>query len=164
MAHYNTQFSSNNYSMDSFVFGNKSRDVRQNHGTHIRRHAAESTVMLKNTNNALPLKVPASVAIFGSDAAPNTQGPFIRGPSEIGTLAVGEGPGNGRFTYLVSPPEALEEQASHDNTLLQFWLNNTIIKDADVESLWGPSTPDACLVFLKARATERLDREHLTLD
>lgn len=164
MAYYNAQFSSNNYSMDSFVFGNKSRDVRQNHGIRIRRHAAESTVMLKNTNNALPLKAPDSIAIFGSDAAPNTQGPFIRGPSEIGTLAVGGGSGNGRFTYLVSPLQALEEQASKDNTLAQFWLNNTMIKDTDIESLWGASAPDACLVFLKARATERLDREHLTLD
>ncbi|KAE8307129.1 glycoside hydrolase superfamily [Aspergillus transmontanensis] len=145
MAYYNTQFSSNNYSMDSFVFGNKSRDVRQDHGIRIRRHAAESTVMLKITNNALPLKAPASIAIFGSDAAPNTQGPFIRGPSEIGTLAVGGGSGNGRFTYLVSPLQALEERASQDNTL-------------------GASAPEACLVFLKTRATERLDREHLTVD
>ncbi|KAE8130674.1 glycoside hydrolase superfamily [Aspergillus pseudotamarii] len=164
MAYYNTQFSSNNYSMDSFVFGNKSRDVRQDHGIRIRRHAAESTVMLKNTNNALPLKAPASIAIFGSDAAPNTQGPFIRGPSEIGTLAVGGGSGNGRFTYLVSPLQALEERASQDNTLVQFWLKNTMMKDAEVESLWGASAPEACLVFLKTRATERLDREHLTVD
>lgn len=164
MAYYNTQFSRSNYSMESFVFGNKSRDVRQDHGIRIRRHAAESTVMLKNTNDALPLKAPGNIAIFGSDAAPNTQGPFIRGPSEIGTLAVGGGSGNGRFTYLVSPLQALEERASQDNTLVQFWLNNTMIKDADVETLWGASAPEACLVFLKTRATERLDREHLTLD
>ncbi|OGM48425.1 hypothetical protein ABOM_003397 [Aspergillus bombycis] len=164
MAYYNTQFSRSNYSMDSFVFGNKSRDVRQDHGSRIRRHAAESTVMLKNTNNTLPLKAPASIAIFGSDAAPNTAGPFIRGPSEIGTLAVGGGSGNGRFTYLVSPLEAIEERAAQDNTLVQFWLNNTMIKDADVETLWGASAPEACLVFLKTRATERMDRGHLSVD
>ncbi|KAJ5261815.1 hypothetical protein N7497_004280 [Penicillium chrysogenum] len=164
MAYYNTQFSSSNYSMDSFVFGEKSRDVRQDHGGRIRQHAAESTVMLKNTNGTLPLKAPTSIAIFGSDAAPNTQGPFIRGPSEIGTLAIGGGSGNGRFTYLVSPLEAIKARAVQDNTLVQFWLNNTVIKDANVESLWGATAPEACLVFLKSRASERLDRESLAVD
>ncbi|KAE8420960.1 glycoside hydrolase family 3 C-terminal domain-containing protein [Aspergillus pseudocaelatus] len=106
----------------------------------------------------------ASIAIFRSDAAPNIAGPSIRRPSEIGTLAIGGGSGNGRFTYLVSPLEAIEERAAQDNTLVQFWLNNTMIKDANVETLWGASAPEVCLVFLETRAAERIDREHLSVD
>lgn len=164
MGYYNTQFKPAEWSADSFDFGEKSRDVRDDHGDLIRRHAAQSTVLLKNTKGALPLKNPANIAIFGSDAGPSTQGPFIRGASQIGTLAIGGGSGNGRFTYLVTPLGALHERASLDNALVQFWLNNTVIINNNVTALWGATVPELCLVFLKARSTEQLDREYLHVD
>jgi beta-glucosidase len=41
----------------------------------IRQMDAASTVLLKNTNNVLPLKKPKSIAIIGSGAAANPDGP-----------------------------------------------------------------------------------------
>ncbi|CAG8979856.1 hypothetical protein HYALB_00002629 [Hymenoscyphus albidus] len=44
------------------------RDVRGNHSSLIRRMGSDGTVLLKNVNNALPLKSPKSIAAFGNDA------------------------------------------------------------------------------------------------
>ena len=51
------------------------RDVRGNHSQMIRSNGAASLSLLKNTNNALPLKAPRSIAIFGSNAGPVMGGP-----------------------------------------------------------------------------------------
>lgn len=40
----------------------------------IRQIGAASIVLLKNTNNALPLNKPASLAVIGNDAIPNPSG------------------------------------------------------------------------------------------
>lgn len=49
-------------------------DVRGNHSSLARKYAAESIVLLKNTNNALPLKDQRSISIFGAHAAPRYVG------------------------------------------------------------------------------------------
>lgn len=49
-------------------------DNRGNHSTLARSYAAESLVLLKNTNNALPLKDKKSISIFGYHAAPRYVG------------------------------------------------------------------------------------------
>lgn len=49
-------------------------DVRGNHSKLARTYAANSLVLLKNSNNALPLKSPRSVSIFGSHASPRYVG------------------------------------------------------------------------------------------
>lgn len=49
-------------------------NVQGSHGTLIRQIGAASTVLLKNTNNALPLSKPATIAVVGNDAVPNSQG------------------------------------------------------------------------------------------
>lgn len=147
--------------------GPRSRDVRGNHGELIRRHAAESTVLLKNTKNALPLKAPKTLAVFGNDATENTNGPVNLEVFEYGNLAAGGGSGTGRFTYLVSPLAAINERAKKDKTgLVQYWLNNTQIATSDVQNelLYSPTPPSACLVFVKTWAEEGADREHLSLD
>lgn len=54
---------------------NQHVDVRDNHAAMIRNMAAKSTVLLKNTNNALPLKKPKFVAVIGNDAGSNQWGP-----------------------------------------------------------------------------------------
>lgn len=41
----------------------------------IRQIDAASTVLLKNTNSALPLKAPKSIGIIGNDAGSNPNGP-----------------------------------------------------------------------------------------
>ncbi|QMW39247.1 beta-glucosidase G [Aspergillus flavus] len=144
--------------------GERSRDVRGDHGELIRRHGAEATILLKNENKALPLKAPKSIAVFGNDAGDTTEGAVNKATFEFGTLAAGGGSGTGRFTYLVTPLEALKARGKQDNTLVQWWLNNTLIADSDVTSLWVPTPPDACLVFLKTWAEEGSDREYLSVD
>ncbi|KAE8333038.1 putative beta-glucosidase G [Aspergillus sergii] len=144
--------------------GERSRDVRGDHGELIRRHGAEATILLKNENKALPLKAPKSIAVFGNDAGDTTEGAVNQATFEFGTLAAGGGSGTGRFTYLVTPLEALKARGKQDNTLVQWWLNNTLIADSDVTSLWVPTPPDACLVFLKTWAEEGSDREYLSVD
>ncbi|KAL5342479.1 glycoside hydrolase superfamily [Aspergillus crustosus] len=147
--------------------GEISRDVRGNHSTIIRRHAAEATILLKNTNNALPLNAPKTIAVFGNDATDNTMGPVNQDTFEFGTLASGGGSGTGRFTYLVSPLNAINRRAQQDDTkLVQYWLNNTQVATTDVATLFAHANPapEACLVFLKTWAAEGEDRAHLSVD
>ncbi|KAF3400144.1 putative beta-glucosidase G [Penicillium rolfsii] len=146
------------------ITGESSRDVRRNHGELIRKQAAEGTILLKNKNYALPLKAPKSIAIFGNDAGEDTMGAYNAETFEFGTLAVGGGSGSGRFSRLVSPLAALTSRAKQDNTMVQFWLNNSLIATSNVTDLWIPAQPDACLVFLKSWATEGSDREELSAD
>ncbi len=49
-------------------------DVRGNHSELARQYAAESIVLLKNTNGALPLKSERSISIFGTHAMPRYVG------------------------------------------------------------------------------------------
>lgn len=51
------------------------RNVRANHSKLIREHGAASLSLLKNTNGALPLNAPSSIAIFGAHAGPVIAGP-----------------------------------------------------------------------------------------
>ncbi|KAF5011192.1 hypothetical protein FDECE_2678 [Fusarium decemcellulare] len=144
--------------------GESSRDVRGNHGELIRKHGAEATILLKNKKNALPLKAPKSIAVFGNDAGDDVLGFYNQKNFEYGTLVAGGGSGTGRLTYLVSPLAAINERAKQDGALVQQWLNNTLIATSNVTDLWIPKTPDVCLVFLKTWAEEAADREHLDND
>jgi beta-glucosidase len=144
--------------------GPSSRDVREDHGEHIRKHGAAATILLKNENNALPLKAPKSVAVFGNDAGEPTQGLINQVDFEYGTLIAGGGSGTGRATYLVTPLDAVQKQVKEDGGIVQYWLNNTLLADTDVRSLWIPKEPEVCLVFLKTWAEEAADREHLDVD
>jgi beta-glucosidase len=144
--------------------GPSSRDVRGNHAALIREQGAAAIVLLKNENKALPLKAPMSIAVFGNDAGEDTMGSYSTRNFEYGTLGAGGGSGTGRFTYLVSPLEAIKVRAARDKALVQSWLNNTLIATTDVTTLWVPKTPDVCLVFLKTWAEEGDDRTSLNSD
>lgn len=50
-------------------------DARKNHDKLAREYAASSLVLLKNENNALPLKSPKVVAVFGKNAGSAASGP-----------------------------------------------------------------------------------------
>ena len=146
------------------------RDVRANHATLIRELGAAGTVLLKNTNNTLPLRAPKTLAVFGNDAADLTYGLYdITSNFDIGTLAVGGGSGTGRFTYIVPPLEAIKARAARDGTLVQYILDNTLLVSGGFGPLLGlgsiaPSPPDACIVFLKTWSTEGTDRTSLLVD
>jgi len=70
------------------------QNVQGDHGDHIRAAAAAGTVLLKNTNGALPLTGKEMLTgVFGEDAGDNTLGPngcADRG-CDNGTLAMGWG-------------------------------------------------------------------------
>jgi len=65
-------------------------NVQGDHAALIREIGGASTVLLKNTNNTLPLNKPKSVAIIGEDAHDNPGGPNSCGDRgcDIGTLAM----------------------------------------------------------------------------
>lgn len=93
-------------------------NVQDNHAALIREIGSASTVLLKNVNNALPLKKPASIAVIGEDAHDNPSGPNScndRG-CNIGTLAMGWGSGTANFPYLIAPDTALKARAARDGS------------------------------------------------
>lgn len=145
------------------------RDVREDHGQLIRRHAAESTVLLKN-EGALPLKAPKRIAIYGNDAGPVTEGPLNQNQFEFGSLAVGGGSGAGQYSYMVDPLQAIKTRAAQDDTLVEHWLNNSLVLSSHDLYLGNfvptpaPNDPEVCIVFLKSWATEMFDRFTLSLD
>ncbi|KAH7006923.1 beta-glucosidase-related glycosidase [Ilyonectria destructans] len=163
----NTYFPPSTWLRPWNLTGPESRDVRGKHGEMIRKHAAASTILLKNLDGALPLKAPKKIGVYGNDAADGTEGALNQGRFEFGTLATGGGSGAGQFSYLITPLEALKARAVQDHALLEFRLNNTLTAGLDPESQNNtplPHSPDVCLVFLKGWAREGSDRESLYLD
>lgn len=143
--------------------GERSRDVRGDHGKLIRKHGAAGTVLLKNTG-ALPLNSPRNIAIFGNDAAePHKQ--LNQKNYEFGTLLAGGGSGTGQVSSLVTPLRAIQERAADNGTkIVQYFLNNTEIIESDLDILLIGDLPNVCIVMLKTWAEEAADREHLSVD
>jgi hypothetical protein len=101
-------------------------DVRGDHATLIREIGAKSTVLLKNTNNALPLNKPKFLAVIGEDAGTAPMGPngYSDRGGDDGTLGMAWGSGTANFPYLVSPDTALQNQAISDGTRYESILTN----------------------------------------
>ncbi|KAK9481623.1 glycosyl hydrolase family 3 N terminal domain-containing protein [Lipomyces starkeyi] len=154
--------------LDTFKLGPANVDVRKTHAELIRDLAAAGTVLLKNTNNALPLRAPKSIGVFGNDAGNPTNGLYSLSSTgsnyEYGTLVVGGGSGTGRLSYIVSPLDALKARAARDGSLVQFLLNNTLVSDSAVAFQSIAPYPEVCLVFLKTWAAEGEDRNTLLAD
>jgi len=160
-----------NYTYD---LGPSNVDVRSNESFDlIREIGAAGIVLLKNENNALPLKTPKNVGVFGNDAGDITIGLYFGGDPDLqnvgydfGVLPVGGGSGTGRMTYAISPLQAIiSKVASYDKrALVQYVLNNTLITDAGGYDIVFPRPPEVCLVFLKTWATEGYDRSSLLVD
>lgn len=137
----------------------KSSDARQT----LLQSAIEGHVLAKNKEQALPLKSPKLLSVFGYDAkAPATLGvnsesisgsPPVQGNH---TLWVGGGSGYNSPAYMIAPLDALQQQAYEDGTSV---LWDTSSEDPDIDP-----TSDACLVFINAFATEGSDRPGLTHD
>lgn len=156
-------------------------DVRGNHSKLIRAHGSKSMVLLKNKDNALPLKKPHKMAIFGSHARAIVAGPNMQfsvegsGPTYDGHLATDSGSGQGSLPYLVTPEMALTMKASQDGTMLRWVANDTyssstgstlVMQGSDSTSV-TPSISsyaenmDVCLIFINALAGEGADRTEL---
>ncbi|OAP62570.1 beta-glucosidase [Fonsecaea erecta] len=153
-----------------FTFGASDVDVRSGHSQLIRELAAAGTVLLKNTNNVLPLTAPKTLGVFGNDAGDLVNGQYFLTSAfqtpfgyEYGTLPVAGGSGAGRLSYIVSPLEAIKYRAALDGTLVQYILNNNLLSRPGGLGEILP-IPEVCLVFLKSWATEGSDRRSLEAD
>ncbi|KAI5236669.1 hypothetical protein E4T42_09396 [Aureobasidium subglaciale] len=154
----------NTWLRDWNLTGPSSRDVREDHNEAIRKHGAAATILLKNENGALPLKAPMSIAVFGNDASEPTQGLLNQNDYEYGTIIAGGGSGTGRAVEIVTPLQAIKAKAKEDGAIVQYWLNNTLLANTDIRSLWIPKEPEVCIVMLKTWAEEAADRESLHVD
>ncbi|OCL12415.1 glycoside hydrolase family 3 protein [Glonium stellatum] len=157
--------------VDQFTLG-PTQDVRDNHASLIRELGSAGTVLLKNINNTLPLKMPKNIGVLGNDAADFSAGMYslnllagiVAGNYDIGTLPTGGGSGTGRFSYVVSPLEAIKSRANTYGALVQYITNNTIVASAGGLGSLAPSPLDVCLVFLKSWSTEGEDRISLVAE
>ena len=136
---------------NSFNGGAGGPDVQSNHATVARAIARDGTVLLKNTNSALPLKKPLSLAIIGADAIVNPAGPNAcndRG-CDNGTLAMGWGSGTAQFPYLVGPLDAIKVQAAADGTKL-----TTSTADDTTAGTTAAKTAETAIVFINSDSGE----------
>lgn len=144
-------------------------NVQDDHAELIREIGAKSTVLLKNTNNALPLSGPKSLAVIGEDAHDNPAG--VNSCSDrdcdIGTLAMGWGSGTANFPYLIAPVTALLQQAQNDGTTF-----SNVSDNYDLTAIEAAVTgAEAAIVFANADSGEGYitvdnnegDRNNLTL-
>lgn len=145
----------------------EARDVRENHADVVREVGSAGTVLLKNINGTLPLERVANVGVFGNDAGdPVIGSAFIdinTHPEgyEFGTFAVGGGSGAVRYTDLISPLEAVRDYVKSYGGRVQLVLDNDLLAQGGFNTVYP--TPDVCLLFLKAYATESADRASIDL-
>ncbi|KAL5621093.1 hypothetical protein FOBRF1_004339 [Fusarium oxysporum] len=145
----------------------EARNVRGDHAKLIRELAAAGTVLLKNVNGALPLKKQKNIGVFGNDASDPTIGSVYLDYGihpegfEMGTVDVGGGSGTVRHTNLVTPLEAIEKHVAELGGRVQILLDNKELVDGRFRTIYP--VPEACLLFLKAYASEGQDRRSAEL-
>jgi beta-glucosidase len=157
------------------------RPIPKEHRTLIRENGAKSMVLLKNVHNALPLRSPRRLSLFGAHAGKSISGPNeafsvfgVSGPVYQGHLATASGAGSAPLPYLVTPHQALTERAAEDGTQFRWILNDTFLGGSTGLIGSGASTgvdpslanyaqfSDVCLVFLNAWGGEGKDRSELS--
>lgn len=144
-------------------------NVQDDHASLIREIGGASTVLLKNTNNALPLNKPKSVAVIGEDAHDNPGGPNSCSDRncDTGTLAMGWGSGTANFPYLIAPNTALKAQAANDKSEYANVSNNYDFDDVRA----AVTGAEVAIVFANADSGEGYitvdgnegDRNNLTM-
>ncbi|KAK7964348.1 hypothetical protein PG988_011322 [Apiospora saccharicola] len=153
------------------------RNVREAESAPLTRAAAgQSIVLLKNTDQTLPLKNVTSISVFGLDAAQGVTGPAMvpnvfdyQGDTYAGHLASGGGSGATPMPYLVDPLTALTERAASGRGFEVRHIasdNYTVLPTGGPNIGGGPpdsvsgyaSDSQYCMVFLNALAKEGVDR------
>lgn len=143
-------------------------DVQGTHKNIIRQIGGASIVLLKNTNNTLPLTNPSTIAVIGSDAAPNSSGPNSTSGGTLsrslttdhhlpgctdrscdtGILAVGWGSGTADFPYLIDPLSAIKARAPSATV-------TSSLSDTDTTSAANAAkNKSVALVFISADSGE----------
>ena len=158
------------FAKEGYTLINEHVDVRQEHADLIRQIGSASTVLLKNTNNALPLTGKEKfTAVFGDDAGDNPYGPNgcpDRG-CDNGTLGMAWGSGSANFPYLVTPETAIQNEILSNNGVFQSITNN--FAGMQIQQL--ASQASVAIVFVNADSGEGYitvdgnegDRNNLTL-
>lgn len=158
------------YAKTGYSLINEHVDVRQEHADLIREIGSASTVLLKNTNNALPLTgTEKFTAVFGDDAGDNPLGPngcSDRG-CDNGTLGMAWGSGSANFPYLITPETAIQNEVLGNNGVFQSITNNFAMMQ--IQALAGQAS--VAIVFVNADSGEGYidvdgnigDRNNLTL-
>ncbi|KAF1357590.1 glycoside hydrolase [Lizonia empirigonia] len=133
-------------------------------------YAADSIALLKNTNNALPLKNRKVISIFGLHAAPRLMGPNTTLTVMSGVDATMEGHMSQNGGSAMSSAGFLA-----DGFMLKWWLNNTVVESSGSGMMLSDGSgteisettlgiadgAEACVVFLNAWAGEGGDRSEL---
>jgi beta-glucosidase len=144
----------------------------------IRQAGAQSICLLKNVRDALPLKNPQSIGVFGANAANWGVGPSW--PTDVFAdlgdtwpyhLNTGGGSGRTQSPYLVSPLDALTQRAANSTFDINYMAgNNWTLYNSGVFPFWDPEpslsqwaeVSDVCLVFINAYSKEGADRHMLS--
>lgn len=141
------------FAKEGYTLINEHVDVRQEHANLIREIGSASTVLLKNTDKALPLTGKEKfTAVFGDDAGGNEFGPNgcdDRG-CDNGTLAMAWGSGAANFPYLVTPETAIQNEVLSNNGIFQSITNNF----AGTQILRLASQASVAIVFVNADSGE----------
>ncbi|KAF2261252.1 hypothetical protein CC78DRAFT_608618 [Lojkania enalia] len=154
-------------SMPSIYAEVNARDVRADHAKIIREVGAAGTVLLKNVNGTLPLTNETNIGLFGNDVPyPAIGSAFLdigqqTEGFEMVTLDIGGGSGTARHTSLVTPFKAIQDHVDSLGGRVQPLFDNEKVAEGLFRTIYP--TPDACLIFLKAFATEGHDRLSLDL-
>ena len=158
------------YAKMGYTLINEHVDVRQEHAYLIRDIGSASTVLLKNTNNTLPLTGKEKLtAVFGDDAGDNPLGPNgcpDRG-CDNGTLGMAWGSGTANFPYLITPETAIQNEVVGNNGAFQSITNN--FAAMQIQALAGQAS--VAIVFVNTDSGEGYidvdgnigDRNNLTL-
>jgi beta-glucosidase len=123
----------------------------------VKQIAEDGTVLLKNKNNALPLKAPRKISVIGSAAGPGPRGDRGCGATGLSCENAQIGGGSGWATSLnyIDPLMSIKMRALQDLSSVDHVLNDTDLDGARYSAV----QTDVALVFLKAWATEEADRQ-----
>ena len=159
------------YANEGYGLINSHVNVQGDHAMDIRTQAAKGTVLLKNVNNALPLKpTEMFTAVFGDDAGDNNLGPNgcpDRG-CDNGTLGMAWGSGSSNFPFLVTPETAIQNEVIlNGNGVMQSITDNYAYDQ--IQALAGQAS--VSMVFVNADSGEGYisvdgnegDRNNLTM-
>jgi len=153
----------NFYASENYNQVNYHVDVRGDHAKDIRTIAAKGTVLLKNSNQTLPLSGQEKlVGLFGSDAGENAYGPNGCGDRgcDMGTLAMGWGSGTANFPYLVTPLEAIKAEVLSHGKSIEGITDDFAYTQISALARRVDGVKGACIVFGNSDGGE----EYITVD
>ncbi|EGG00630.1 family 3 glycoside hydrolase [Melampsora larici-populina 98AG31] len=82
----------------------------------IRKIASASAVLLKNSDDILPLSIPSTIALIGLDAGPISNTDCEMNACKLGgTIPVGWGSGTNSLKHVVSPAIAIQDMICKDD-------------------------------------------------